>query len=212
MDRDAIGEPRSPAAAPPPSPGEVHVWRIEVGVDDRLGAARRALGEILALYLGGPEEVELSVAANGKPRLATAPGRLSFNLSHSGDLALVAIAPGGVEVGVDVERLRSRRDLARLAARWLPEADAAAVAAASETERERVFYAAWTRHEARVKCAGAGLDADPPPGEDVVARQIEIDPGYAAAVALESTGGSLPVIVLMRGPGGSDEATAVDPR
>jgi hypothetical protein len=129
-------------------------------------------------------EVELRVGEDGKPRLALAPKRLSFNLSHSGDLALVAIAPGGVEVGVDLERLRPRRDLVRLADRRLPPADAAAVAAAPPgPEREAAFYAAWTRHEARVKCVGSGLDG-PPPGPDIVAFQLPIDTGYAAAVAV----------------------------
>lgn len=174
------------------------MWRIELAGDDRRGAARAALGRILAAYLGGPAAAaELSVAETGKPRLATAPERLSFNLSHSGGLALVAVAPGGVEVGVDVERLRLRRDLTRLAARWLPAADAAAVTAAPEAERERVFYAAWARHEARVKCTGAGL-AGPPPADEVVAWQLQIDPGYAAAVAVagEVAAGSGPRILL----------------
>ncbi|HVV91296.1 MAG TPA: 4'-phosphopantetheinyl transferase superfamily protein [Solirubrobacterales bacterium] len=172
------GERKSPAA------GEVHVWRVELPAEDRRGAARRALAAILAAHLGGAAEAELGVDENGKPRLARAPGRLSFNLSHSGGLALVAIAPGGVEVGVDVERLRPRRDPVRLAARWLPAADAAAVASAPEAEREWVFHAAWTRHEARVKCAGTGL-AGRAPGREVVAWQLPIDAGYAAAVALD---------------------------
>lgn len=167
-----------------PASGEVHLWRIGLDEADRRGAARNALAAILADYLGGAEEAELSVAENGKPRLATEPGRLSFNLSHSGELALVAIAPGGVEVGVDVERLRPRRDLVRLAERWLPADDAAAVATAGEAERESAFYAAWTRHEARVKCTGAGLGG-PAPGPEVVAWDLPIDEGYAAAVALD---------------------------
>ena len=166
----------------PPRPDEIHVWRVRVPEDDSRAAARRALATLLAEYLGGPELAAVEVAEDGKPRLARDPGRLSFNLSHSGGMAMVAIAPGGVEVGVDVERLRPRRDLVRLAARWLPAADAAAVAGAPAAEREAVFYAAWTRHEARVKCTGAGL-AGPPPGPEVVARRLEVEEGYAAAVA-----------------------------
>src|SRR3954452_4189869 len=116
----------------PPEPGEVHVWRVQVPEDDSRGAARRALAAILADYLGGAGAVDLDVADNGKPQLARDPGRLSFNLSHSGRLAMVAIAPGGTDVGVDIERLRARSDLVRLAERWLPAADAAAVGTAAE--------------------------------------------------------------------------------
>lgn len=183
-----------PSALHPPIDTTIHVWRVELAEGGR-EAARAALGELLAAYLGGvAAPPALTADPDGKPRLAEAPERLSFNLSHSGDLALVAVAPGGVEVGVDVERLKGRRDLARLAARWLPEDDATAVAAAAPgAERERVFYAAWTRHEARVKCTGAGL-AGPVPGEEVRAWSLEVGAGYAAAVATDAA--AEPRIVL----------------
>ncbi len=162
----------------------MHVWRVRI---DGRAAARAALAEILAAYLGGAEAAEIIVEEGGKPRLAAAPERLSFNLSHSGGLALIAIAAGGASVGVDVERVKPRRDLPRLARRWLPAADAEAVAGAPEAERERAFYAAWTRHEARVKCVGTGL-AGPAPPESVVAWPLAIEDGYAAAVALALDG------------------------
>lgn len=169
-----------------PEPDEVHVWRVELSGEGRRAAARRALREILAGYLGGTAEgVALVAGERGKPRLGDPRPPVSFNLSHSGGLALVAVAPGGVEVGIDVERLRPRRDLVRLAARWLPEDDAEAVAAAPEGEGEGIFYAAWTRYEARAKCTGAGLSG-PSPGPKIVARQLEVDPGYAAAVATDT--------------------------
>jgi 4'-phosphopantetheinyl transferase len=170
----------------PPTEQEIHVWRVELGEDDPRGAARAARARILTDYLGGDEPPALAAADGGKPRLAEEPDRLSFNFSHSGGLALVAIAPGGVEVGVDVEKLKERRDLPRLAARWLSPADASAVATAPPGERERLFYAAWTRHEARVKCTGAGL-AGPAPGREVTAWPISIGLGYAAAVAVATT-------------------------
>jgi 4'-phosphopantetheinyl transferase len=185
MNRDGIAVARHPDAPDPPQRGEAHVWRVPLPAADGRAAARRALGEILGGYLGiEPESVALGVGEWGKPALASGTP-LSFNLSHSGGLALVAVAPGGVEIGVDVERLRPRRDLVRLAARWLPTDDARAVAAALDADRERVFYAAWTRHEARTKCTGAGL-AGPPPGPEVTALALEIDPGYAAALAVDT--------------------------
>jgi phosphopantetheinyl transferase len=186
MNRDGIAVARYPDAPDPPQRGEAHVWRVPLPAADGRAAARRALRAILGAYLGeDPDAVALTVGERGKPALASG-GPLSFNLSHSGGLALVAVGAGGVEIGVDVERLRPRRDLVRLAARWLPEDDATAVAAASEADRERVFYAAWTRHEARTKCTGSGLSG-PPPGPEVVATELSIDEGYAAALAVDTS-------------------------
>jgi 4'-phosphopantetheinyl transferase len=182
MKREAIAESRSSAAPTAPAAGEVQVRRIELGPDGRREAGA-ALGRILAEALGEAGPPALAQGENGKPRLAVEPGRLAFNLSHSGGLALVALAPGGVDIGVDIERIKERRDLARLAARWLPAADALAVAAVPPAEQAAVFYPAWTRHEARVKCTGVGL-AGQPPGREVIAFDVPVDEGYAAAVAI----------------------------
>jgi 4'-phosphopantetheinyl transferase len=186
-----------PTTPPPPTELEIQVWRVELGAGDGRREARAALGRILADALGEPEPPALVPDENGKPRLAAEPGRLAFNLSHSGGLALVALAPGGIDVGVDVERIKERRDLARLAARWLPVADARAVAAVPPADRAAVFYPAWTRHEARVKCTGVGL-AGEAPGVEVSVVQMEIDAGYAAAVAIgpRSAGDAEPRVVV----------------
>jgi phosphopantetheinyl transferase len=197
MKREAIAESRSSdAASSAPAIGEVQVRRIELGTGGR-HEARAALGRILAEALGEAGPPTLVQSENGKPRLAVEPGRLAFNLSHSGGLALVALAPGGVDVGVDVERIKERRDLARLAARWLSAADALAVAAVPPAEQAAVFYPAWTRHEARVKCTGVGLAGEPPGGE-VIALSVPVDDGYAAAVAIRdgSAGPPAPRIVM----------------
>lgn len=192
MNRDGIADPSFPGAPEAPGRGEAHVWRVDLGAAGGRAEARAASRAILARYLGAePEEVELTAGERGKPELAASPPPISFNLSHSGGLALVAVAAGGAEVGIDVERLRPRRDLARLAARWLPEDDAKAIAAAHERDREVVFYAAWTRFEARAKCTGAGLGG-PPPGPEVVALALDVDAGYAAALA---TRGAPPTVV-----------------
>jgi len=135
--------------------------------------------------------VELVRDEHGKPRLASEPERLAFNLSHSGGLALVAVTRGR-EVGVDVEREKPGRDLAALAERALAPEDAAAVRAAGEEERAPLFYDLWTRHEARLKCLGVGLGRPPAwPAPPVAVEGLPIDPGYAAAVAV--TGGPVPL-------------------
>jgi 4'-phosphopantetheinyl transferase len=176
-----------PAPASPHSAAdEVHVWRATAAVPSAL-----ALRRVLGLYLEeAPGEIEIARGAHGKPRLATEPERLGFNLSHSGELALVAVAEGR-EVGVDVERIKPGRDLVALAERALNPAEAATVRAASGDERTRLFHELWTRHEARLKCLGVGLAAASRPAAPVAVENLPIDPGYAAAVAV--TGAAVPI-------------------
>lgn len=179
-----------PAPSRPPSPAaEVHVWRAAAGAVP----SDRVLRRVLALYLDdAPEEIALARGERGKPHLATEPERLAFNLSHSGELTLVAVSRGR-EVGVDVERAKPERDLVALAERALAPEEAATVRAAAEgEERTGVFYELWTRHEARLKCLGIGLAATPTwPSPPVAVESLPIDPGYAAAVA--ATGKAVPV-------------------
>ncbi len=67
-----------------------------------------------------------------------------------------------------------------------PRHDARAVAAVPPADQAAVFYPAWTRHEARVKCTGVGL-AGEPPGPEVTACSGDRR-GYAAAVAIGGRG------------------------
>jgi 4'-phosphopantetheinyl transferase len=161
--------------------GEVHVWRTVLGTVP----ASLTLRRVLALYMDEPaEEIEFIEGEHGKPRLAAETPRLAFNLSHSGDLALVAVARDR-EVGVDVERVKPERDLVALAERALAPEEAAAVRDAVEPERARLFYELWTQHEARLKCLGLGLAARPTwPEPPVAVQPLLIDSGFGAAIAV----------------------------
>jgi len=157
------------------------------GAARRWVAARWALRRTLAGYLDQPaEEIPLVADERGKPRLRDGSGDgLQFNLSHSGGLALVAVAEGRA-VGVDVETIAPRQNLAALAQRSLPAEEAAAVRAAGPDRQLDAFYAAWVRHEARLKCLGTGLGSSVPPTA-VATVAIDVGPGYAAAVAVLSS-------------------------
>jgi 4'-phosphopantetheinyl transferase len=145
-------------------------------------AARWALRRVLESYLGEPAaEIELELGDNGKPRLRHGDG-IEFNLSHSSGLALVAVTEG-CEVGVDIELIEPGRDLVALAERALPQEDVIAIRRASALKRAAVFYVAWTRHEARVKCLGTGLGSAATPARTAV-ETLDVGPQYAAAVAL----------------------------
>jgi 4'-phosphopantetheinyl transferase len=161
----------------------VDVWRVELGGGAARAAARQALRAVLGRYLGqDPEAIELVPGEHGKPALADPAAQLEFNLSHSGDLALVAVASGH-PVGVDVERTDRERDFAALAARELDAGVVAALRAAPAEERAAIFYAAWTRHEARLKCLGGGLGG-PPPTEPIAVADLAVGDAHAAALAV----------------------------
>jgi 4'-phosphopantetheinyl transferase len=174
---------------------EVHVWR---GKLDR-AASHRALRLILGRYLGeDPETIELRRGERGKPALADPAAKLRFNLSHSGGLALIAVADG-LELGIDVERIRPRRDLPRLSERALGPEAARAVRSAPAGERTAAFHRAWTRHEAIAKCHGVGLHAPLPP-TPVAVRDIDVGRGYAAALAVAAE--EMPAVGLLELPSG----------
>lgn len=168
---------------------EVHVLRLPSGDREEAG---RALRDALAAYLEvSPEAVRLVTGEHGKPELAG--GELQFNLSHSGDVGLVAVSRERA-IGVDVERIDARRDPLALVERALGAEGAAAVRSAPEADRAAVFHRAWARREAVAKCAGTGLSTPPP---DAPRQVVDLDVGedYAAALAVA---GAEPVRVELR--------------
>jgi 4'-phosphopantetheinyl transferase len=218
--------PAGPTDPPPPRP-EPHVWLAELDAPgwpgaarlpaperERAGrlrraedaarwtAARWALRTVLGRYLGEPpESIPLEPEEHGKPRLARDPERLCFNLSHSAGLALVAVARD-LEVGVDVERVNPGRDVLALADRALDPEAAARVRAAAPGDRVWAFYAAWTAHEARLKCLGTGLGTRP--GADPVALSaLPVGEGYAATLAARSPTAAPPRLYSLA-PSGSE--------
>lgn len=130
----------------------------------RFIASHGAVRQLLGRYLGiEPADVAFATGEGGKLRIAIPPNagatrELRFNLSHSGELALVAIA-NGVEVGVDVERIRTVSNTERLARRYFHAAEADEVLAAHGEQRDAMFMRCWTAKEAVVKAYGSGIGA-----------------------------------------------------
>jgi len=161
----------------------VHVWRAERA--DWI-ASRWALRTVMARYLDeDPAAIVLRTGAHGKPALADASTRLDFNLSHSGSIILIAIA-SGLELGIDVEQMEPGRDFLALAERGLGPDVSALLREREPADRIGAFYAAWVRHEALLKCGGGGF-GNPIPDRAVTVRELEIDAGYAAALAVAGT-------------------------
>jgi 4'-phosphopantetheinyl transferase len=121
----------------------------------RFLAARAGLRLLLGRHLDrDPRSLTFVVNAFGKPRLADGDS-VHFNLSHSGERAVLAISDG--PVGIDLEAMRPIEHL-DLATRYFhPHEVAAITGPRDENEQRRAFFLVWTLKEAVVKAVGDGL-------------------------------------------------------
>jgi 4'-phosphopantetheinyl transferase len=222
-------------AAPAIWPNEVHVWKIYLKApglsdyreilsnderirasrfrfhtdSDRFIAARSSLRTILARYLWTqPAELEFGLNPFGKPHLACGQDKLGlrFNLSHSHDMALLAVARNR-DVGVDIEFRRPDFATDEVAQRFFSRAERNQLGAIAPEQKTEAFFNCWTRKEAYIKARGEGLSfpldqfdvsfaPDAPPallGNRRDATEVsrwsfeELSPanGYAAALTVE---------------------------
>lgn len=122
----------------------------------RFVAARAALRSILGGILGrSPKQLIFQLGSHGKPSLRETQG-LEFNMSHSGDLALVAVSRNE-PVGVDIEVSRQMPRARELARRYLHPDEIRTIETVPPDSRSPVFLTCWTRKEAVLKSTGAGL-------------------------------------------------------
>jgi 4'-phosphopantetheinyl transferase len=145
--------------------------------------SRGVLRALLGLYLQtDPLELRFATAEHGKPELLG--GALSFNLSHSAQLALYAFTEAGA-VGVDVEVARRPIDEVALAAQMFGPAEAERLRELDPHQRSHQFLRAWTRNEAVVKCRGTGIGRASASTVEPWIAELHVGSGAAAAVALE---------------------------
>lgn len=178
----------------------------------RFGLSHGWVRLLLGQYLRrDPSRVRLGVSALGKPFVqedAPEPP-LQFSLSHSGELAVLAVARGR-PVGADVEAILPERATPEIAARFFSPEEAQGLGRLPQERRAEAFFRCWTRKEAYVKARGDGLSrrldrfsvslgAEATPslrpcgaGEEEAAgwslRDLAPPAGYAGAVAAEGAG------------------------
>jgi 4'-phosphopantetheinyl transferase len=227
---------QSRATCPPLGPRDIHVWCVDLdhwrahagslaaslSAEERSYASRfvherdraryiatrGALRHILGGYVNSaPETIVFSYGSRGKPELGGPRAvRLGFNVSHSQDIALCAVARTR-RVGIDVEYLRPVTDALDIAERYFASGEFAALRAIPYERQRSAFFACWTRKEAYVKALGEGLavpldsfevslaDSELPGLRSIdgsaeaawgwTVRDVAPGPGYAAAVAVE---------------------------
>lgn len=168
-------------------------------------ALRHILGDCLQV---APLQLQFASGPHGKPALAgPIHGRLEFNLTHSSDLALLALTQSS-DVGIDIETVRPMPDAVRIAERFFSAAETEALKELPVTEQANAFLSLWTRKEAVAKGTGLGIanflsrfevttgpdakvktiDGDPRLGAQWTLHAFEPAAGYLAAVAVRSPG------------------------
>jgi len=174
---------RAPTGSPRLRGSDVHVWSAPLRVPARVRRAMRALltadeikkadrlivpekreqsvvsrgtlRRLLCLYTGAhPRELAFRYGKDGRPSLADDAHGLDFNVTHSGDLLLVAVTRGGV-LGVDVECLRHDVDHSGVGKRFFSHSERKRLARAPDPHA--AFFRCWTRKEALLKARGTGL-------------------------------------------------------
>jgi 4'-phosphopantetheinyl transferase len=103
-----------------------------------------------------PRDWTFTRNAYGRPRIANdAAPAIEFNVSHTGDLIVLAIA-GDCRLGVDCESL-ARGDCVSLAESYFAAPEVAALHALAPAGRQRRFLELWTLKESYIKARGMGL-------------------------------------------------------
>ena len=126
------------------------------------GLCRAALRATLCRQLGcRNDELTFETSHHGKPFAVVGGTRaaINFNVSHSGNHGLIAVAPAG-RIGVDVEERGTRHDPDGAIRTAFAPAERAALAAARGTRKIDLFLTLWTIKEALLKAVGIGLSLD----------------------------------------------------
>ncbi len=119
---------------------------------------------VLANYLNiEPTSIQYKKGEKGKPSLLvdeTDSQTLTFNLSHTEDVTLLAVARGQ-EVGVDIEYRERKTDWLSIGQRFFTKAEQQALFSLSQEQQKAAFFQLWTRKEAYMKVLGSGLSLAP---------------------------------------------------
>jgi 4'-phosphopantetheinyl transferase len=122
------------------------------------GSLRLILGQLLDVPA---ERITFRAGMGGKPEMGgsydfQSKSALRFNVTHSDELALIALTLGR-ELGVDLERLRSISEADRIVESYFTPTELAQYRATDQSERAAAFLRGWTRKEAILKAKGVGL-------------------------------------------------------
>jgi 4'-phosphopantetheinyl transferase len=113
---------------------------------------------ILAHYLKiPPKDITITIREKGKPFLQNSS--LRFNLSHSHEIAMLAITCD-TDIGVDIEYSKKMSNFLDIAKKFFhPEEYRQLIDIQRPVEQRDYFYLLWTVKEALLKATGEGISA-----------------------------------------------------
>jgi len=161
--------------------------------------ARAGLRIILSKYLDlRPEEIVFCYTEHGKPLIDSKhnTSSINFNLSHSNNHALYAIAQNR-RVGVDIEHMRQIRKADRIIQKHFSPQEADYYHTHPANKKQEAFFKLWTRKEAYTKAKGIGIrmprnqielslvptETDTELGWRI--NELKVETGYVAALVVE---------------------------
>ncbi|MGE5321880.1 MAG: 4'-phosphopantetheinyl transferase family protein [Actinomycetota bacterium] len=190
----------------------------------RFTVARAAMREILGRYTGiAAPDLSFSYGPKGKPELCGGleQSGIKFNLSHSSELALLAVTRG-LTVGVDIEHIKADFATDDIAERFFSATEVQSLRSLPASQRAEAFFSCWTRKEAYIKALGEGLsvpldsfavafapgiapallhvDVDPIETERWSMYNITVRDGYKAALVVEGSDHRLKQMEWVRAP------------
>lgn len=139
---------------------KAHIAQIRRSSEQKVKIVSRAfLRSVLTKYTGiAPTQLCFSHGLHGKPRLANIGVSLEFNLSHSDNILACAVSRS-FPVGIDVERVRSKRNLKRLGESVLSRDEWNEFDNLTAQEQQDYFFDRWALKESFIKAIGQGLTA-----------------------------------------------------
>lgn len=161
---------------------------------NRFVVTRGILKVLISRYVNQrPFDVKFTMGLNKKPQLSD-HADLHFNVSHSGDWALIGIA--NRIIGIDVEKIEPDFFFQDIVTHSFSPLER--VYLESDPHTPRLFYRLWTRKEALVKATGTGIDgsfdqipsldgehrlSQKHPDESWIVSSFNVTENYLAAVA-----------------------------
>lgn len=163
--------------------GPVRVWQLPHVPGTRGEPQAR---ELLAGVLGGtPQALPLTRDERGRPWLIGELAHCGTGWSHSGGHLLVALGEH-MQLGVDLERQRPRRQMREVIGRFFHPGEIAWLEALDDAACEHWFFRVWCAKEALLKAHGHGISYGLhklrfAPDDDGVLQLAWCDPGLGQA-------------------------------